>query len=546
MNLQYHPGTAVLVGGALLCVLAGILSWERRATRGSTWFIWAIASCIVWSITQAVEINCQSIHQSIFWSKLSYFGIATLPVFWFLFALRYQERVRQVNEEIIPLFFIVPAATILAALTNESHRLIWTSVTQAPNGLRVYGHGPVFWVFVFYCYILLMSGTVLIVRSVLRQHDIYKQQATSILFGVAFPLVGNATYLAGFPLVQGMDPTPFFFGISALWILMALSERRLFDLSPIARDTLVESMSDGLLVLDKYHRVVDINPAAQLLLNIPIKDNIGEPIETVLAALPKLQEICQATTPAETTLLLSEDSGRHLSIRTILLRKQGTEAVGKVLMLRDVTEEKSIEAELRSLNHRLQDQLTQIHQLKDRLQDQANHDPLTGLYNRRYLIQTLESLLSSHKYPLSLVMVDVDLFKSINDRYGHLTGDLVLHTIANLLQSQVSGAEFVCRYGGEEFVVILPDVTLPKAVERAEHWCNLFQVTPAKVDGQRIQATLSMGVAAAPESGTDLESLLQAADKALYTAKKRGRNQVVVQSSCPPAASVEIASKITR
>jgi diguanylate cyclase (GGDEF)-like protein len=205
-----------------------------------------------------------------------------------------------------------------------------------------------------------------------------------------------------------------------------------------------------------------------------------------------------------------------------------TEQRGCLVTIRDITEYRSTEQELRRLNARLHEQLVEINQLKDKLQDQANRDPLTGLYNRRYLLQMLDYFLAAGRTPISLVMMDIDHFKQINDRHGHLAGDAVLGSIADMLREQLRSPEFACRYGGEEFLIVLPGVSLSQAGARAEEWRRQFQTSPIAVRGVAIEATLSLGVAVSPEQGINSEGLVHSADTALYMAKKRGRNQVAL------------------
>ncbi|MDX1934336.1 MAG: histidine kinase N-terminal 7TM domain-containing protein [Capsulimonadales bacterium] len=534
MNTLFRPEVVALCGAATLCVVAALLSWRRRLTPGSQWFTLALISCTIWTLAQAAETLVPSAPDKIFCSKMAYFGIATLPVFWFIFALRYQERIRTVRNSLLPLFFMLPVLTIVAVLTNDSHRLVWPTVvprTSAPNSSLIYEHGPVFWVFAFYGYILLVSGTIMLVRGVVRQHTLYKQQTFAILLGIFFPFIGNIVYLSGKFPIPGVDPTPFFFGISGLWILLALSHRGLFDLAPVARDRLVESMTDGLLVIDGQRRLIDANPAARTLLKLPADLRIGQSLDRICPTLAQLIAE-ESEFPAEGIERdLPESPGRYFNIRIASLSERNAPSLGQMIVLRDVTEYREAEQELRHLNNCLKDQLDEIHGLKDRLQEQANRDPLTGLYNRRFLLQMLEYQLSATRNPISLVMLDIDYFKQINDRHGHAAGDTVITCLAGMLRTQIINPEFACRFGGEEFVVVLPGVSLREATERGEKWRDLFQSTPVMVQGKPVHVTLSVGVAMSPEHGSNLEALLHGVDTALYAAKNGGRNRVVALPS---------------
>jgi diguanylate cyclase (GGDEF)-like protein len=161
---------------------------------------------------------------------------------------------------------------------------------------------------------------------------------------------------------------------------------------------------------------------------------------------------------------------------------------------------------------------------------QKIRDPLTGLYNRYYINDALKYELERAErvqYPVSLIMIDIDQFKKVNDAFGHHTGDQVLQSVGELLQAQVQRVDIACRYGGEEFLLILPEVTIEMALERAEIIRSAYEKLYVEYRGRKLQGTLSLGVACFPDNGFSPDQLIQAADMALYKAKKGGRNQVV-------------------
>lgn len=172
--------------------------------------------------------------------------------------------------------------------------------------------------------------------------------------------------------------------------------------------------------------------------------------------------------------------------------------------------------------------------LRETLRQQSVRDPLTGLYNRRFLEETLDrelSRLERRNLPLSLIMIDVDNFKNFNDTFGHEAGDAVLRDLGGVLQRYVRGSDIACRYGGEEFIVILPEADIEIGRQRAEILREAARELRLIHDGKSLGAvTLSLGVACSPEHGRRREHLLQAADAALYEAKNSGRNCVVTST----------------
>lgn len=176
--------------------------------------------------------------------------------------------------------------------------------------------------------------------------------------------------------------------------------------------------------------------------------------------------------------------------------------------------------------------------LREDLRSQAHRDPLTGLFNRRHLNETLERELNRcvrHKRPLSVWVIDIDHFKAFNDNYGHAAGDLVLKSVAQELVAKLRAEDLVYRYGGEEFLALLSDFPLEHSIERAKQACREISATRIQYQGQNLPpVSVSIGIAHFPDCAADSESLLQAADKAMYQSKENGRNQVTIASDCRP------------
>lgn len=180
--------------------------------------------------------------------------------------------------------------------------------------------------------------------------------------------------------------------------------------------------------------------------------------------------------------------------------------------------------------------------LREALRTQSIRDPLTGLYNRRYLQEMLEREIRRAvraDQPLGILMLDLDHFKKFNDTYGHEAGDTVLREAASFLIKNVRAEDIVCRIGGEEFVVILPTASLDAAKSRAERVRSRLRELTVVHQGQSLGAiTVSVGVAVVPEHGTSPKEVLEAADAALYQAKRNGRDRVELAVAIDPAASL--------
>jgi diguanylate cyclase (GGDEF)-like protein len=170
-------------------------------------------------------------------------------------------------------------------------------------------------------------------------------------------------------------------------------------------------------------------------------------------------------------------------------------------------------------------------QLELRLEAEARLDPLTGIANRRRFEEQAEQEVERacrFKRPLTVLLLDLDHFKSVNDRFGHATGDHVLKSVARLVSNNLRQTDLFARLGGEEFVALLPETDLNTAEDLAARLCHLLSFTPLRHEGAEIEVTASIGIAPYGPDLTSVAAILRAADEALYAAKSGGRNQVVV------------------
>ncbi len=491
----------------------------------------------VWNFSYAMVALSTLPEMKLLWLKLETFGILTVPVFWFFFALRYNRMDRWLNRYTAVLFFILPGISMVILFSEQWFHLYYTSVTPVSEngGPLVTERGPWYVVVLFYSYLMSLAAIGLLLRRAIQHRNIYRRQMYVLIAAVLVPIIVNGAYQLAPTLlpesVLRIDLTPISFTISAVLIAIGVFGLRIFDLIPIARHTVLEHIPEMVFVVDAHDIVVDANTIATRMLGKSMDEIIGrDPLE-VFRDWPELLHRFLTANESREEIQIPGDPPRTLEVVVTALHNSANQLEGRVIVAHDITEHTWLENDLTFANETLTRQLEEINKLRDELQEKAIRDPLTNVYNRRYLVEFLDQAVARAKRDsanLSVVIMDVDNFKQFNDTYGHKCGDMVLQKIAEFLNQHTRRGDVVCRYGGEEFIILMPGASLETAYERAETWRQDFSETAIEYEGMKLYATFSAGAASLPQHGSTDEAILQAADRALYQSKDAGKNRVTM------------------
>lgn len=644
MTWQYPPYTIIFIFTAVLSSLVGIFTLRRYNVAGHSSFAFLMFGVTAWTFFRALEGMALQMPDKIFWGKLEYIGIATVPVFWFLFANEYASSPKWLTSRNVALLWIIPPITFLLALTNDWHGLIWDHILPGVNSgdNLVYGHGAWFWIHFAYSYCLLFIGTLQLFRNVFRFPQRYRDQLWALLIGAALPWIGNVIYVANLSPIKGLDLTPFAFSISGIVYAVGVFRFQLFELVPFARDALIENMVDGVIVIDPQNQIVDINPAAQQLIGAT-SAAIGRHLEAVLQNQSDLIERYRDAKQAQAEIVVGATSPRYLDLRISSLYDRSGHFSGRLIVLRDITDRKRAEAksqallktssdmvfqfradgtclscnsidaegwvgspvavvgnnikntmtaelaeltlqniqqaiktaqvqtyhyalflneqqhffegrmevcapdeviaivrdtteririeeELRKVNQRAQLQLSQIEDLQTTIREQAIRDPLTGLFNSQYFAEALEREIGNAlrlARPVSVVAIDIDQLKLLNETYGHQVSNVLVQELANILREQSRIVDLIYRLD-DEFAVIMPGASADVAVRRGDQWRAAFEGKRVVIENALVHATISAGIAVYPFHGDNEKDLVREANQALATAQTEGCNRVVL------------------
>ena len=532
MSLQPHPYSAVLSVTAIVAAYLAVIVWNRRSAPGTRPLALINVAAAFWELTYALMWASPDLGAEIFWLNATYLGVVIIPTAYLVFVLQFSGHDRWLTPRRLALLSIEPVLTLILVWTNPYHHWFYTSFSQEQAGpfvVLLWKRGLWFWVNVAYSYPLLLVAFIILVRAFTHARGPYRWQMGITLVGSFIPWAANIFTESGLSPFGNLDLTPVAFSLMGLMLAFALVRYRLFDLVPIARSLIMEKMSDGIVVLDAQDRVIDINPAARRLTGF--QDSfVGKLGGDIFSAWPEMVNLYRVLYTAHAEVKTASDPGRYVDLQIGPIHDERNRLLGRVITLRDITPLKKSEQNLLTANENLQEKYAEIQELQAKLREQAIRDPLTDLYNRRHMEDALERELAKaarEEHPLSVIILDLDHFKSVNDTYGHEAGDIVLKALALFLLTQARRSDIVCRYGGEEFVVVMPGAPLEMARERVETWRIRFQEYRIRYKEMALKCTFSVGLASYPKYGTTVQSLFSAADQALYTAKQTGRNRVV-------------------
>jgi diguanylate cyclase (GGDEF)-like protein len=504
--------TAAGVTSALVSAFLGLFALKRRRNSSAAPpFALLMLANAIYAAAYTLEIHSRSLEAAISWLKVEYFGVTFVPVFWYLFSRAFVNETRPMKPGRLGLLSIVPAVTLALMCSNEAHGLVYASLQfreGGPISILVGTRGAWYWVNTAYLYTLMLFGTVVIVAHLSRASGKFRGQTAVISCAVVLPWLGHGLLLleAG---PYDLDLTPFLLAVSGALLAWGIFKFSMFDLVPIARDAVFDAIRDGVVVLDRQGRVVDVNEAAREAFPELARMKIGSDALASFASLGlDYRRIGGGTEFARP----SGGAERHYKATSVDI--QDNYALrGSAIIIADTTETKEVLARLERL---------------------VSTDELTQVDNRRRFFEHAErelELARRRETAIAFAMFDLDHFKRVNDSRGHAAGDAALVAVCGACREMLRSTDILCRYGGEEFMIILPEASPDDAMEIVERVRHRIGETAIAAGATSFFVTASFGVTgSASPPYLDLESYLRRCDEALYRAKDEGRNRAVLYS----------------
>lgn len=338
---------AFFLTGAIFLFLS-LFIWRRRHIPGSVPLFFLLIAIIEWNLAAGMESISILLPHKIFWSKLEYIGSNTAAPLLLIFSLEYTRNTKWLTRRNIILLMTIPAIIFGFTATNEWHRLIWTGFTLSPIGsnIYIYHHGPLYWFCLAFNYSICILAAWFILRAYSQMSKVYRSQMIGLLIGISIPFIGGILYSFNINPFPGFDFSPLTFSLTSLALFWAINRHQLFNIVPIARQVLLETLTDGVLVLDMFDRIIDINPAAQYLFSIT-DSVIGKKANEVLTNWQKISYWFDYIGEEQKESQIKDSPPTFISIQIMLIKNQKGEQTGKLITLRDITGQKQSELALR-------------------------------------------------------------------------------------------------------------------------------------------------------------------------------------------------------
>ena len=469
----------------------------------------------IYTLGYALELGSNTESYKLLFNHLQYFGIELIAPLWLMISIQYNNRNQKWKAiKVLPIF-IIPCITVIMNLTFRRNGLYYSSYQLIEIGCyNVLQFKKGYWYYIGSAYknIIGLMTIVFYYFNFKKTIGVEKKQSIMLLI---LSIIGLFVIMSCFinPYTDYIDSGVFIINMSTILLLIVLVKHELLDLMPIAYYNVFEFSDNPILILSSSLRYVKSNAMAKTVFGDILKDKTNMYLADIFNG-----ESCfvESLIKSREYIISKAVNGEHVyySVRLIELdtkKMKWTKDFGYLLMFTNET--------------------THINTVHN-LESEASMDVLTGLFNRRYFYKHAEQIINKardeFKYT-SVVMLDVDRFKNINDRYGHQIGDYILREISGDIKSQLRDCDLSGRYGGEEFIILLSNTDKEEAKAISERICASIRNKQYTYCDYAIRVTISAGVSMfEPLINTTLDECINIADRALYKAKENGRDRVHV------------------
>lgn len=440
MGYNFETDSVIEFLTAFVAISTIVVLWKYRKSPEVRYLMFLEFLAAIWAVTYAFEFGTGNLELKIWWSELSYLGIAFIPVCYFLFTTAFSQKSNILTIQNILLLLIIPIITLGFALTNDTHHLIWKNVTLDPKiNIAHYYHGTWFWVFWIYSQLLIYLGLINLVVSIYRFTAFYKSQITTLLLGTFFPVFGNLLYVTGWNPYSGFDWTPVSFVATGVFVSFGIVKYRMFDLVPFARNKLIDTMEDGVIIVNDEGYVEDCNKAIYDIFNFERKSAIiRKPFSDIFGGYEVLKEgILSGSVERIYFDIRSKNEKKYYQAHISPIYSKEKKVSGNLMVFHDITQIKQVEDDLKEINKKLIREIKQREKLIEDLDSFAHtvaHDLKNSLGSIALSCEILEESVKDNDADTIIELSD--LIKASANKSLKITQELLI--LATVSHQEIS------------------------------------------------------------------------------------------------------------
>jgi diguanylate cyclase (GGDEF)-like protein/PAS domain S-box-containing protein len=351
MHWNFGLFSLLLFIAALLALVVAIYAWEKRSMPTGRWLFLLMVGIAIWSICDAIEAAAPDIPTRVLLSQISYIGIYSVPPSLIGLVVAYSDYDKWLTRRNIILLWIIPVIMVLLAATNNWHNLVWSGYAFDPenHSILIYYRGALFWLGLIYAYTTLAFGSFILLQMAMRYSAIFRMQSIALVLASVIPILANVIYILRLGPYPYRNFTPLAFLITGMLTGLSIFRFRMLDLLPVARDKLIASIKDAIIVLDHRNHVVEVNQETQRIFGIQVDSSIGKPLSEVFSDWPQLIEgILNFDSTPDKPNVIQLVPDRWYDVQSSLINDKWGELIGRVILLRDISSLKIMDSALRA------------------------------------------------------------------------------------------------------------------------------------------------------------------------------------------------------
>ena len=466
----------LLIAGVVGVITFFFLLKFRKSADVKFWLVWQVAASI-WAFTYAFEYAATNLETKIFWSKLSYFGIVYLATSFLFFSLAFSSNYKYLKKQYIIPLYLIATLFILSPYTNAIHHLHWRSYSITPEtNTTSYVYGPLFWLMVLFTYAQLLGGIIVIFQLFNRLSGYYKRQVLLIFISALLPLFGNLIYIFHINPLPGFDWTPFSFLITGILIAINVSQFRMFDLVPFARNKLIDVIPDAIAIVDKSMRIADCNAVFAALINSTEKQVLGKPVDQLFShRIALIQEVLRHDEFRTEISRTVDGEVQYFDLQINSLLDYKKQQSGRLVILKDITRRVNSEEMTKAINSQLLGEIQEKEKLIQDL-DAFSHTVAHDLKGMLGAIASSSDLIRSAWDDMSKEdkMEVLELISQSATKTTHITKELL--TLASVRQQEIKPVPVDLHLVSTEALFRLRDLINEKnaKVNLPEKWYSVL------------------------------------------------------------------------